>query len=159
MWLALVFLLFSSGLYYILNIFLSPVSDYSSLRSRLLLDNPQAPIKVLLIVEPTPFGYTSGYSNRFKEMLQHIKDCGDDVHILTPDDSRNPPTEYMGYPITTLGGYRLAFYDHVMLSIDLEGKIEKLIKEFQPDIVHVSTPGTVVFPAIYYAKKYRYLNQ
>ena len=29
--------------------------------------------KVALLVEPTPFTHISGYSNRFKEMLRHLK--------------------------------------------------------------------------------------
>lgn len=156
MWWAVVILALSSGMMYLYQLFGNP-TDYSpSQRSKLLLKDSTEPLKILLIVEPTPFGYTSGYSNRFKEMLDNIRGFGDEVYILTPDDSSNPPTEYMGYPITTLSGYRLIFYDHVMLSIDLEGKIEKAIQQFQPDVIHVSTPGTIFFPAIYYARKHRF---
>jgi hypothetical protein len=145
----------SSGIMYFYQFF-GKATDYSpSQRSKLLLKDLKEPLKILLIVEPTPFGYTSGYSNRFKEMLHNIREFGDEVHIITPDDSPDPPTEYLGYPITTLSGYRLIFYDHVMLSIDLEGQIEKIIEKFQPDVIHVSTPGTIFFPAIYYSRKHR----
>ena len=41
--------------------------------------NSHAPMKILLIVEPTPFNYVSGYANRFKEMLKYLKEAGDDV--------------------------------------------------------------------------------
>lgn len=159
MWWAFLTLVLSSGIVYILQLFSNQNINHSnhllSERSKLLLKDTKEPLRILLIVEPTPFGYISGYSNRFKEMLQNIKNCGDDVYILTPDDSPNPPNEFMGYPITTLSGYRLVFYDHVMLSIDLEGQIGKAIQTFNPDVIHVSTPGTVFFPAIYYARKYR----
>jgi sulfoquinovosyltransferase len=111
--------------------------------------------RVLLVVEPTPFTYISGYANRFKEMLKHLKDAGDEVHILTPDDSENPPTEYLGFPITTLSGYRLWFYNHITLSIDYDGRINSVIESFKPDVIHISTPGTVVFPTIYYAYKHK----
>jgi hypothetical protein len=159
MWWAVATLALSSGMVYLYQLY--GMIDYhpQTMRSKLILREPKEPLRILLIVEPTPFGYTSGYSNRFKEMLQNIKDCGDEVHILTPDDSPNPPTEFMGYPITTLGGYRLIFYDHVMLSIDFDGIIEKTIKEFHPDVIHVSTPGTLVLPTIYYARKYRLVRR
>jgi hypothetical protein len=42
-----------------------------------LTTNP--PYKVLLLVEPTPFNYISGYANRFKEMLFWLKAAGDSV--------------------------------------------------------------------------------
>lgn len=87
-------------------------------------------------------------------MLNHLNSHGDIVHIMTPDDSNHTLQNYLSYPITTLTGYRLIFYDHVMLSIDMDGQIDRLINEFQPDIIHVSTPGTIVFPTIYYARKY-----
>ncbi|KAJ1495186.1 hypothetical protein T484DRAFT_1763127 [Baffinella frigidus] len=54
------------------------------------------PIKVGLIVEPTPFTHVSGYSNRYKEMLTYLKMAGDDVEIVTPDDTVDPPTEFLG---------------------------------------------------------------
>ena len=125
------------------------MSEYKHLKSS------SSPLRILLLVEPTPFTYVSGYSNRFKEMLQHIKKAGNIVHILTPDDSANPPTHYEGFPITTLTGFRFFLYNHICLSLDLQGKTGEVIKSFAPDIIHVSSPGTLVFPAIYNARKYK----
>ena len=34
------------------------------------------PLRILLLVEPTPFNYVSGYANRFKEMLKYLKLAG-----------------------------------------------------------------------------------
>jgi sulfoquinovosyltransferase len=118
-------------------------------------ENRLQPLRVLVLVEPTPFTYISGYSNRFKEMLDHMKDAGHEVHVLTPDDTVNPPTEYQGYPITTLNGFRFFLYNHISLSLDFEGQTSKAISSFKPDIIHVSSPGMLVFPAIYYARKHR----
>lgn len=38
----------------------------------------KSPMKVLLVVEPSPFSYVSGYTNRFQEMLKQMKEAGDD---------------------------------------------------------------------------------
>ena len=35
--------------------------------------------KVALLVEPTPFTHVSGYANRFKEMLKHLENVGDEA--------------------------------------------------------------------------------
>jgi hypothetical protein len=53
-----------------------------SVGSSAMVDEPSQfslhnkPLKILLLVEPTPFNYVSGYANRFKEMLTHLKDMG-----------------------------------------------------------------------------------
>ena len=112
-----------------------------------------APMKILLIVEPTPFNYVSGYANRFKEMLKYLKEAGDDVCIITPDDSESPPTEYLGFPIVSLKGFRLPFYNSITLSCDFSRSTKKIINDFKPDIIHVTSPGFLVLPAIYESYK------
>jgi sulfoquinovosyltransferase len=112
------------------------------------------PLKIALLVEPTPFNYISGYANRFKEMLTYLKKAGDEVHILTPDDSENPPTEFLGFPIRSVKGFRFPLYKQVSLSIDSRGETGKILAELKPDLIHVTTPGMLVLPAIYYAYKH-----
>ena len=116
--------------------------------------NSEPPLRIALLVEPTPFNYISGYSNRFKEMLKFLHKAGDKVHILTPDDSKNPPKDFMGFNITTVHGFRFPFYNAVTLSFDIEGKTADIIKNFKPDLIHVASPGSLVFTASLFAKKY-----
>jgi hypothetical protein len=78
----------------------------SPLKSRLQEEyipplDAEPPLKILLLVEPTPFNYVSGYANRFKEMLKFLHKAGDKVEVLTPDKDPNPPKDFMGFPITT----------------------------------------------------------
>ena len=68
---------------------------------------------VALLVEPTPFTHVSGYSNRFKEMLRFLKAGGDDAEVITPDDSPERPSNFLGMPITYVPGFRLIFYKQV----------------------------------------------
>ena len=44
----------------------------------------KVPMRVQLIVEPTPFTHVSGYANRFKEYLKYQKKAGAEVSIITP---------------------------------------------------------------------------
>ena len=57
--------------------------------------------KVALLVEPTPFTHVSGYSNRFNEMLKYLSKAGDNVEIVTADDSPQAPEAAFNYPINT----------------------------------------------------------
>jgi hypothetical protein len=112
--------------------------------------------KICLMVEPTPFTHVSGYANRFKEMLKFMKKAGDDVHILTVD-SKTPeqqlPKEYSGYSISHTQGFTFPLYNHISLTIDLpEMKGAQLIEQSKPDLIHVTSPGFLVFAAMFYAR-------
>ena len=114
----------------------------------------EPPLKILLLVEPTPFNYVSGYQNRFKEMLNFLKKAGDEVRILTPDKDPDHPTEYNGFPISVNRGFEFILYSHITLTFDFKCTTRKLIEEFKPDIIHVSSPSSIIWPAIFWSKVY-----
>ena len=112
--------------------------------------------KICLMVEPTPFTHVSGYANRFKEMLKFLKKAGDEVDILTVD-SKTPvkdlPRTHQGFPIRHTQGFTFPLYNHISLTIDLpEMKGAKIIENFKPDIIHVTSPGFLLFAAMFYAR-------
>ena len=40
------------------------------------------------------------------------------VAIVTPDDTPEPPTEFLGYPISYTPGSRFSLYNSIVLSMD-----------------------------------------
>ena len=106
----------------------------------------EKPMRVLLCVEPTPFNYVSGYANRFKETLKQLQVAGDEVEIITADQSHNPPSKYLNYTIHTLTGIQYPSYKEVQLTLDLRGKLNEIIQKFKPTLIHVSTPSLIMFP-------------
>jgi sulfoquinovosyltransferase len=115
-----------------------------------LKDTP--PLRIGLMVEPTPFTHVSGYSNRYKEMLTYLSAAGDKIEIVATDDSENPPTDFQGYPIEYTNGFRFALYPVISMSIDYQLKGMQMIQRFKPDIIHVTTPGFMVLICGLYAK-------
>lgn len=108
--------------------------------------------RILLIVEPTPFNYISGYANRFKETLSCMKSLGCSVQIITTDNSPNPPTHYLEYPISTLKGFQLPMYKAVSMSFDPFFNIAKKICCFKPHLIHVSSPSFLCISAMIWSK-------
>jgi len=107
-------------------------------------------------VEPTPFTHVSGYSNRFNEMLKYLSKANDQVSILTCDDKNAQPSTVHGYPVVTTLGFRFPLYDHVVVSIDLpECKGLRMLEQFKPDLVHLTSPGFLLFPGLLYARLLR----
>lgn len=114
------------------------------------------PRKVCLMVEPTPFTHVSGYSNRFKEMLKFMREAGDEVDILTVDAHTEPkdlPSTSFGYKIRHTKGFTFPLYNHISLSLDLpEMKGAQMLKNSKPDLIHVTSPGFMVFAAVVYSR-------
>lgn len=137
-----------------------PPMDSSTALDNAKLTNPlkkkKKPKRICLMVEPTPFTHVSGYANRFKEMLKFLNKAGDQVDILTVDSktpAKDLPKQFMGYPIRHTLGFTFPLYNHISLTIDLpEMKGAKIIENFRPDVIHVTSPGFLLFAAIFYAR-------
>jgi len=79
-----------------------------------------APLKIGLM-EPTPSAHVSGYSNRYKEMLTYLQQVGDEVDIITADDTEGPPMEFLVFPIDYTSSFRFALYPVMSLDHQLKG--------------------------------------
>lgn len=79
-------------------------------------------------------------------------ECAQAVHIITPAVVKFPPTDFCGFPISSVPGFRLPVYKDVVLSFGSR-TIRDTIKSFQPDVVHVSSPGTLVYRTIAAARQ------
>ena len=114
------------------------------------------PRRICLMVEPTPFTHVSGYANRFKEMLKFLSKAGDQVDILTVD-AKTPPKElpktFFNYPIRHTQGFTFPLYNQISLTVDLpEMKGARILEKFRPDLIHVTSPGFMLFASIFYAR-------
>ncbi|EEC43145.1 glycosyl transferase, group 1 [Phaeodactylum tricornutum CCAP 1055/1] len=114
------------------------------------------PRKICLMVEPTPFTHVSGYANRFKEMLKFMAKAGDEVDILTVD-TKTPahelPTACSGFSIKHTQGFTFPLYNQISLTFDLpEMKGAQMLEKFKPDLIHVTSPGFMLFASIFYAR-------
>lgn len=112
------------------------------------------PRKVALMVEPSPFTHVSGYSNRFKNLLLQLRDAGDEVLVIVPDNSRDAPTEYAGAKIVNVPGFRFPLYRRITLTLGLRG-VYSALKQFNPDVIHLTTPGFLVITTLLYARLLR----
>jgi len=117
------------------------------------------PRNIALMIEPTPFTHVSGYANRFKEMLRYLSKAGDNVDILTVD-SKTPkeelPKEAFGYSIEHTQGFVFPLYNHISLTVDLpEMKGAKMMERRRPDLIHVTSPGFMLYAGLFYARVMR----
>lgn len=50
-------------------------------------------------MEPSPFTHVSGMKNRFESLIRGLRDCGDEVSVITP--CCNPPKHFHGAQVRT----------------------------------------------------------
>ncbi|KAK1862736.1 hypothetical protein I4F81_005303 [Pyropia yezoensis] len=107
--------------------------------------------RVAIVVEPTPFTHVSGYANRYKGLVEHLRSRGDEVLVITPDSSADAPTSYAGATVASIRGFRFPLYPAIRLSIG-GPKVYRLLRDFAPDVIHLTTPGTLVFAVLAFAR-------
>jgi len=106
-------------------------------------------MRVCVVVEPSPFTYTSGYKNRFQALFQYLHDIQDDVEVVTTEVvAQDRPTQWLGYPVHHTCGFRLPGYQLLSLSVDWTFKVGRVLNQMRPDIIHVSSPGLLVIGAV-----------
>ena len=103
------------------------------------------PRKICLMVEPTPFTYVSGYTNRFNEMLRYLSKAKKDHVVILTTDSVTPeaelPKEKYGYTIEHTKGFTLPLYEQMSMTFDLpQMKGASIIEKLKPDLIHASSP-------------------
>ena len=107
-----------------------------------------------IFVEPSPFSHVSGYQNRFKSMIKHMREEDDEVLVVTPQEKDEQPKTFLGARVLGVLGLKPPFYKMktFFLSPGLSVRAFKMLWDMKPDVIHVSSPGFLVFAAILYAK-------
>ncbi|CAL8471117.1 g10659 [Coccomyxa elongata] len=108
--------------------------------------------KIAIFVEPSPFSHVSGMKIRFSNLIKGLRQCGDDVMVVTP--CINPPKTFHGAKVVNVLGFSLPFYRSptLLLSLGLSVRVLYFLITQRPDVIHVSSPGLLVFAATLYAK-------
>ena len=112
--------------------------------------------RVAVFVEPSPFSHVSGMKNRFECLIKGLREAGDEVVVVTPDagEPQPCPEEYHGARVINVLGFKLPFYSSptLLLSLGLSIRVLYHLIRLRPQIIHVSSPGLLVFAATLYAK-------
>jgi sulfoquinovosyltransferase len=107
---------------------------------------PIAPLRLCVLVEPSPFTYVCGYSNRYQELFRSLNKANQQqqqqhVEVVTVEVvAKDPPTQAFGFPIHYTKGVRLPFYKRMSLSIDWTLQVFRMVRRFRPNLIHVSSP-------------------
>ena len=118
-------------------------------------DHP--PLRICVLVEPSPITYVSGYANRFQKLLEHLSNrTTDEVELITAEVvMKDRPQTFLGFPIHYTGGMRLPHYPLMSISLDYTFKALRTVWGMKPHIIHVSSPGLMVFGGLLCSRLYQ----
>lgn len=122
--------------------------------------------KICILCEPSPVTYMSGQASRFRLLMQHMSDHCQDTHklqLITADAVHPTPPEscFDGkIPIHYTLGYCPPAYRTATLSVDTNLKTLRVLFPLHPqrekfDLIHVSSPGILLFSAIVASQIYQ----
>ncbi|KAL4425178.1 hypothetical protein ABPG75_009194 [Micractinium tetrahymenae] len=124
---------------------------------------PPPPRRIVLFIEPSPFTYTSGYQTRFRATIREMVAQGCAVLVVTPGrgaagllpGGEQQPSEFAGARVVEAGSFPCPGYGSVPLSLGLSPRIFKAVRSWQPDLIHVTSPGTLPIAAWLYSRMLR----
>ncbi|GAE95332.1 glycosyltransferase [Gracilibacillus boraciitolerans JCM 21714] len=108
-------------------------------------------MKILIITE-TFLPSTDGVVTRLTNSISYFLLAGHQVKIIAPDLG---VSEYKGAEIIGMPARKLFFYRSKPFSLP-NRKVKAILKQYQPDIVHVVNPALIGAAGVYYAKRLDY---
>jgi sulfoquinovosyltransferase len=100
----------------------------------------------------------SGYANRFRALFDHLHSRRQPFEVVTVDvvnKAENRPTSHLSATVTHCKGIKVPFYDQLGVAFDVTGILPRIIKRSRPDILHVSSPGAIIFAGLLYSRLFQ----
>jgi sulfoquinovosyltransferase len=115
------------------------------------------PLRICILVEPSPLTYVSGYANRYQALLHYLHEHQpqDTVELVTAEVVvPNPPTSWSDGKVRVhyTAGVRLPHYPLMSLATDWKLAMARVIRNMKPDLIHASSPGFMVLAGLFWSR-------
>ncbi len=105
-------------------------------------------MRISLVTE-TYFPQVNGVSRTLGQLVRVLRECGDRVQVVHPNYGQGPahPDDLLVHST------KVPFYPELHLPLPPFGREMSLMREFQPDIVHIATEATLGLSALRHARR------
>jgi phosphatidylinositol alpha 1,6-mannosyltransferase len=79
----------------------------------------------------------NGVTNSVCRILEHFALRGHQAMVITPGAG---PAEYAGHPVVSVPGIALPGYKSFTVGLPSPTRVERLLADFRPDVVHLASP-------------------
>lgn len=107
----------------------------------------------IVIVSETYFPQINGVSRTLDRLVSHLREQGDEVHLLIPRYATQAPVADRNLGVTSFAAVALPFYREILLPLVTPGTIRRELEAVKPDVVHIATEGPLGWAALRAARK------
>lgn len=97
-------------------------------------------MKILLFTDT--IGDLNGVSRFIQDMAEGALQRGDNLQVIASTNKYYPPLQNI-HNFKPSFSIPMPFYNELELAFTPRGVLEKFVREYKPDIIHISTPGPV----------------
>lgn len=82
----------------------------------------------------------NGVTHSVLRILEHLRDHGHEALVIAPAGVKASPKSYAGFPIVTLPAVSWPGYSDIRLATTPQYRLERMLEDFAPDVVHLAAP-------------------
>lgn len=82
----------------------------------------------------------NGVTHSVMRVLEYLRDEGHQALVIAPADGGREPSEYAGFPVVPVAAVSLPGYHDVRVCGTSQLRLERLLEDFHPDVLHLAAP-------------------
>ncbi|WOQ17787.1 glycosyltransferase family 1 protein [Raineyella sp. W15-4] len=82
----------------------------------------------------------NGVTHSVMRVLEYLRDEGHQAIVIAPANGGREPAEYAGFPVIPVAAVGLPGYHDVRVSGTTQLRLERLLEDFHPDVLHLAAP-------------------
>ena len=82
----------------------------------------------------------NGVTHSVMRVLEYLRDEGHQAMVIAPASQGREPHEYAGFPVIPVAAVGLPGYQDVRVSGTTQLRLERLLEDFHPDVLHLAAP-------------------
>ncbi len=82
----------------------------------------------------------NGVTHSVLRVLEYLRDEGHQAMVIAPASHGREPREYAGFPVIPVAAVGLPGYHDVRVSSTTQLRLERLLEDFHPDVLHLAAP-------------------
>jgi phosphatidylinositol alpha 1,6-mannosyltransferase len=102
----------------------------------------------IVIVAETFLPQMNGVVNSVLQVLRHLEGSGHEVLVIAPRSTSDDPERLYGATVVPLRSVPLPTYPDVRLTFASAARLEAILRDFAPDVVHLASPFVLGWQAL-----------
>lgn len=82
----------------------------------------------------------NGVTHSVLRVLEHLRQHGHQAIVMAPADHDRVPEQYAGFPVVPITAVGLPGYQEVRVSSTTQLRLERILEDFHPDVLHLASP-------------------